>query len=88
MEVRQTAHPVLKEICEDTANFVADYISVYTNLLFWHVYVLGCAFLRDLGNLAYRTVISWRHSGDIDRYWYARVTYAHVWARVAGWVGE
>jgi hypothetical protein len=35
-----------------------------------------------------RTVISWRHSGDIDRYWYVRVTYAHVWARVAGWVGK
>jgi hypothetical protein len=35
-----------------------------------------------------RTVISWRHSGNIDRYWYVRVTYAHVWARVAGWVGE
>jgi hypothetical protein len=34
-----------------------------------------------------RTVM-WRHSGDIDRYWYVRVTYAHVWARVAGWVGK
>jgi hypothetical protein len=63
----------------------------------------------DLGNLAHRTVISWRHSGDIDRYWYVyriardavrsfsklletltfvRVTYVHVWERVAGWVGK
>jgi hypothetical protein len=48
----------------------------------------------DLGNLAHRykshlfsrTAISWRHSGDINRYWYeyVRVMYAHV----AGWVGE
>jgi hypothetical protein len=45
--------------------------------------------LCDLGNLAHRdkscvfsrTAISWRHSGDIDRYWYVRVTHAHVWAR-------
>jgi hypothetical protein len=35
-----------------------------------------------------RTVISWCHSGDIDRYWYVCVTYAHVWPRVAEWVGE